>query len=158
MSVVIVGVDPGASAGVAALVDGRMTHIFQGPPGQAMDLIELVLSEFPRDAGHRVAVACERFVQGNQAHSHQPEAQQMVGSVLRAAEQRGVPVDLQAPSDAHRIGQGLLLQRAGLWPLPSDVRQADADDVRMAVRHAVLYMARHHASLFQKLVNGVRID
>ena len=158
MSVVIIGVDPGLSAGVAETVDGCLTRIFQGPPGQAMDLIDQILVEHSGHADRRVSIACERFVQGNQAHSHQPEAQQMIGLVLRAAHQHGVTVDLQAPSDAHAIGQDALLRRVGLWPLPSDVGQADADDVRMAVRHAVLYMARHHASLFQRLVKGSLID
>jgi len=158
MSVVIIGVDPGKSAGVAEIVDGRMVRIFQGPGGQAMDLIELILKDHSGHADRRVSIACERFIQGNQAHSHQPEAQQMVGLVLRAGHHHGVSVDLQAPSDALAIGQGPLLQRAGLWPLASDVRQADADDVRMAVRHAVLYMARHHASLFQRLVRSALID
>jgi hypothetical protein len=158
MSVVIIGVDPGLSTGVAEIVDGRMVRIFQGPGGQAMDLLELILGEHSGHTDRRVSVACERFIQGSQAHSHQPEAQQIVGLVLRAGEKHDVTVDLQAPSDALAIGQGPLLQRAGLWPLPSDVQQADADDVRMAVRHAVLYMARHHASLFQRLVRSALID
>lgn len=158
MSVVIIGVDPGLSAGVAEVVDGRLTRIFQGPSGQAMDLLDVILMEHSGHADRTVSVACERFVQGNQAHSHQPEAQQMVGLVLRAGHRHGVTVDLQSPSDAKAIGQNFLLQRISLWPLPSQVGQDDADDVRMAVRHAVLYMARHHASLFQQLVRGALID
>lgn len=158
MNVVIIGVDPGMSAGVAEVVDGRLGRIFQGPPGEAMDLLDELLSEWSGRSDVWLSVACERFVQGNQVQSHQPEAQQMVGLVLRAGHRHGVTVDLQSPSDAKAIGQNFLLQRISLWPLPSSVGRADADDVRMAVRHAVLYMARRHASLFQQLVNGASID
>lgn len=156
--IVVIGVDPGKSTGVAEMVDGRLVHIFQGPSGDAMDVLESVLAEHSGHADRRVAVACERFVAGNQVQSHQPEAQQVVGNVVRMCHQHGVEVDLQGPADAHAIGQDFLLQRLDLWPLPSHVSQPDADDVRMAVRHALLFLARHHARLFQALVNASKVD
>lgn len=154
----IIGVDPGASTGIAELVDGRLVHIFQGEPGPAMDVLDSLLMEHSGHADRRVSVACERFVTGNQVQSHQPEAQQVVGNVVRTCQKHGMEVDLQAPSDAHSIGQTPLLQRLDLWPMPSHVGQPDADDVRMAVRHALLHLARRHARLFQALVNGAKVD
>lgn len=156
--IVVIGVDPGKSTGIAELIDGRLVHIYQGPAADAVNVLEALLMEHSGHADRRVAVACERFVSGNQVQSHQPEAQQTVGAVVRLAQQHGVELDLQAPSDAHAIGQNFLLQRLDLWPLPSQVGQDDADDVRMAVRHALLYLARHRASVFSALVNGAPVD
>lgn len=156
--IVVIGIDPGESTGVAELVDGRLVHIFQGPSGPALDVLDSLLLLHTGHADRRVAVACERFVSGTGVKSHQPEAQQVVGNVMRAGHRHGVEVDLQAPSDAHAIGQNFLLQRLDLWPLPSQVGQNDADDVRMAVRHALLYLARHHASVFEGLVKGAPVD
>lgn len=156
--IVIIGVDPGRSTGIAELVDGRLVHIFQGDRNAAMDVLDSLLTGHSGYADRRVTVACERFVSGNQVQSHQPEAQQIVGQVTRMCQKHGVELALQSPSDAHAIGQGSLLQRLDLWPLPSHVGQKDADDVRMAVRHAVLYMARKRARLFQALVNGTNVE
>jgi hypothetical protein len=156
--IVVIGVDPGESTGVAELVDGKLVHIFQGTGEGAMDVLDSLLRLHSGRTDRKVAVACERFVSGNQVRSHQPEAQQIVGNVLRAGHHHGVEVDLQAPSDAHAIGQNFLLQKLDLWPLPSQVGCKDADDVRMAVRHALLYLARHHASVFEGMVKGAPID
>jgi hypothetical protein len=156
--IVVIGVDPGESTGLAELVDGKLIHIFQGESAAAMDVLDSLLRLHSGRVDRKVAIACERFVSGNQVRSHQPEAQQTVGAVLRAAHRHGVEVDLQAPSDAHAIGQNFLLQKLDLWPLPSQVGQNDADDVRMAVRHALLYLARHHASVFEGLVKAARVD
>jgi hypothetical protein len=156
--IVIIGVDPGKSTGVAELIDGRLVHIFQGEQSAAMDVLDALLTDHSGHADRKVSVACERYVSGNQVASHQPEAQQVVGQVVRTCQRHGVEVDLQAPSDAHAIGQDLLLRKLDLWPLPSHVGQRDADDVRMAVRHALLRMARRHARLFQTLVNGAPVD
>ena len=156
--IVIIGIDPGASTGVAELIDGRLVHIYQGPPVGALDVLDSLLMEHSGHADRRVSVACERFVSGNQVQSHQPEAQQVVGNVIRACQKHGVDVDLQAPSDAHAIGQTALLRKLDLWPLPHHVGCKDADDVRMAVRHALLRLARRHARLFQALVNGAKVD
>lgn len=156
--IVIIGVDPGASTGIAETIDGRLKHIFQGEPSAAMDILDSLLTQHSGHADRRVAVACERFVSGNQVQSHQPEAQQTVGNVVRMCQKHGVEVDLQSPSDAHTIGQDHLLRRLDLWPLPRHVGQKDADDVRMAVRHVLLFMARRRARLFQALVNGSKVD
>lgn len=156
--IVIIGVDPGKSTGIAEVVDGRLVHIFQGPSADAMDVLDSLLGQHSGHADREVAVACERYVTGNQVRSHQPEAQQVVGQVTRTCQEHGVELDLQAPSDAHAIGQSLLLQRIDMWPLPSQVGQPDADDVRMAVRHALLHMARRRARMFQALVNGTKVD
>lgn len=156
--IVVIGVDPGESTGVAELIDGRLIHIFQGPSETALDVLDSLLRLHSGRVDRKVAIACERFVSGNGVKSHQPEAQQVVGNVMRAAHKHGVEIDLQAPSDAHAIGQNFLLQRLNLWPLPSQVGQNDADDVRMAVRHALLYLARHHASVFEALVKGAPVD
>lgn len=153
MSIIILGIDPGESAGFAETIDGIRGRIFQGKPDDAMNLLEAALQEYAGNASHTVAVACERFIQGgSKVQSHQPAAQQMVGVVVRTAGRYGVGLGLQSPGDAKRIGQPAAMQRMGLWASAADVGCPDADDVRMALRHAVLYMARHHARLYQRLL------
>jgi hypothetical protein len=153
MSIIVIGVDPGKSAGVAELVNGKLMEFSQGTPETAEDHLERLLGQYAGQGGVLLTVACERYVQaGRQITSHQPEAQQMIGVVARLADQHGARLALQMPADAHKIAPDGMLRRFGMLPMPKDIEQPDADDVRMAIRHAVLCIARRHARLFDNML------
>lgn len=165
MDVMIIGVDPGLSAGVAVLVNGHLAYTFQGPPDLAVDRIETTLKSSVDYPDCPVVIACEMYTQtGRGAMTHQPEAQQMIGVLARLAGRYGAKIELQAPADARRMAPDALLKHLGLWVTPKDlppyrtpdgpVRPPDADDARMAMRHAVLHLARRYNTVYDRLLRN----
>lgn len=152
MSVTVIGVDPGLSTGVAEIANGFRGSFCQGLPHQAVDFLEHRIQENVK-SGVDLTIACERFTQqsGHRVLTQQPEAQQTIGMVQRLCAVYGVELVSQPPADALRIASNDLLRRAGLWIVPSEVGQSDADDVRMAMRHAVLALSRKHATIFESI-------
>jgi hypothetical protein len=144
---VAIGIDPGDSTGIAIFEDAELTFTYQGPPKDALRVFQARLIHYEDDD---VLIACERYIQqqGHGAMSHQPTAQQVVGKVQQIAESYGHVATLQAPSDAKHIVTQYQLKKAGLHIKPSAVDSPDANDVNMAVRHALLAMSRNWATLF----------
>jgi L-lactate utilization protein LutC len=152
VSVIIIGVDSGLSTGIAEIYGGRRGLVFQGPPADAINELTSRLEELEQE-DHTVTVACELFRKtGRAAHTHQPEAEVTAVKAALVAEMHGARVVLQPPADAKRIASNALLQRSGLWTLPSEIGRKDANDVNDAMRHAVLAMSRYHASQFDSLL------
>jgi hypothetical protein len=154
MTVIVLGVDPGDSMGIAELSDGWRTFVFQGPPNQALDALEqrLARARHPSTAAGEITIACERFVpmQGRRM-SHQPTAQQLYGVVKRIAESRGIRFIAQGSSEARGIAPTQFMQAANLWTIPSELGLPDANDANMAMRHAILALAKYHATLFDQI-------
>jgi hypothetical protein len=160
---VIIGVDPGESMGVAALMNGVLIGATQGTAQEGLIAVELLLDRFrnvePTYGSRKiepdtdVIVAMERFVsQTRQVHSHQPVAQQMVGAVTLLAEQYGARVVMQGPADARFCANNHLLRKLGMFQTRGTVDQQDANDANMAIRHALLCLSRVQASVFETLV------
>jgi hypothetical protein len=157
MSTVIIGVDPGDSTGVATLIDTKLFHAYQGPPGDALTLIELTIA---RHRSSDVTIACERYVNmqtRGRGRTHQPTAQRVSGALEHIAKQQKCRFVLQSPADAWGIASNELLRRVGMYQTNLTVGQTDADDANMAARHALLYLSHKHATLFADLLqrNGV---
>jgi hypothetical protein len=152
----IVGCDPGLSTGIGEILgDGPEIlrgMIFQGDPKDALKLLDGRLQHHAA-SGNQVIVACESFRQSGRAPlTVQPEATETAVLVRRMAEIRGVRFVSQPPGDAKKVAPNVLLQATGLWVLPSEVGQKDANDVNDAFRHAVLAMSRHKATMFERLM------
>lgn len=156
MSFYVFGVDPGDSTGVAWIdVDRRELFPFQGEPKDALTYLELSLSRVGDD--DVVRGACERFVsmRGGRAHSHQPTAQRVTGAVEALADRYAVSCTLQSPADAWAIAPNELLNKLGWFQHGARFNVPDANDVNMAIRHALLLLARVRTSEFEALVRGV---
>lgn len=152
MSVIIVGVDPGESTGVAILSDGNLVNVFQGEASDAISLVE-IMCEHAKLKGDRLIIACERFVSMRSGpKTHQPKAQQIAGVMDHIAEAYGMRCVKQGPADAWAVASNEVLKKLGIYQRGSDVSQRDANDVNMALRHAVLFLAREYASVFESLL------
>jgi hypothetical protein len=158
VTVVILGVDPGLSCGLAELTDGELTFVSQETP-------EIMLNQLRDRIGHAlltyspnlvITCVCERFVQrsGPGIHlTHQPKPLEVIGAVRDLCEGAGVPFVLQNPADAKSIAQNDRLRKIGLWVVPGDIGYPpDANDARDAIRHCVLRLATKHASVFSRLL------
>jgi L-lactate utilization protein LutC len=153
VSVIVIGVDPGESTGVAELRDGEFIYAGQTDPEDAVLAIEVLLEHCkPEDT---VTVACEQYVDRGGYRTNQPTAQQMVGVVRAIAEKYGVAFVLQTASEAHGIADAALLKKLGMWVHRGDVARSDANDANMAVRHALLALAHKHASIFEKIMREI---
>lgn len=155
--VLTVGVDPGKSAGVSALLDHARYRAFQGkvdtPAGlEEFDWFLRDLFAEARQYDWRLLVACERFVvSGRTARlSQQPHAQTIMGRVVGMSP---TVVYLQSVSDATRFASNERLRYLGLWTTPAMVGQPDADDANSATRHALLLLARKAARQYRQLVD-----
>jgi hypothetical protein len=153
MSIVVIGIDPGDSMGVAALKDGELIAAFQGPPGDGIIMLELLLDRYPTD-DNSITVACERFTPASRIVSHQPVAQQVIGVVESVCHKYGVSYYSQGPADAHAIATNELLKRLGLYRTKNDVGQSDANDINMAIKHALLVLAKLHATVFDQMIKN----
>lgn len=155
---IVIGIDPGKSVGVAALyVDEKTNHVlrslvYQGDADRALELMEDLISASP---GTIVEIACESYhlLPGGGRKTAQPDALSFIGRMKQHFGNRhDVTIKMQAPSDARRLLTNEMMRKLQLWVLPSEVNQRDADDANSAMRHALLLLARHYLPVFDKLV------
>jgi hypothetical protein len=152
VSLIIIGVDPGDSTGVAMLKDTELFYAYQGDAGEAATLVELTIDRF-RKTDTKLAVACERYVtQSRRGRTHQPTAQRTGGVIEHMCQKHDVPFRWQGPADAWAIANNDRLKLLGLLLAPGDVSRPDANDVNMAMRHALLYMSNTHATVFREIL------
>jgi hypothetical protein len=154
--IAIIGCDPGLSTGIGEILADDMSiirgKIFQGEPKDALTTLDDLL-QFHARMQDQVIVACESFRQSGRAPlTSQPEALETAVRVSTIAETRGVRFVSQTPGDAKRVASNAFLQGTGLWVLPREVGQQDANDVNDALRHAVLAMSRYKATMFDRLM------
>lgn len=153
----IIGVDPGLSTGLGEiLIDDnkafRRGMIWQDEPKDSIKMLDSRL-QYHAKRETQVIIACEAFRQSGRAPlTVQPEATETAVLVRHMAEMRGVRYVAQTPGDAKRVAPNVLLQATGLWVLPREVSQKDADDANDAMRHAVLAMSRYKATVFDRLM------
>lgn len=154
-----VGVDPGTSVGVAALLNSQRFRAYQvrldEPGGRArLDACLFELFTLAVERNYRLHVATERFVINRRTArlTQQPEALEVVG-VVRATSP--VEVELQSVADATKFAPNHRLRQLGLWVKPAEVGYPDADDANSAMRHAVLLLARRAATQYEALVSRV---
>jgi hypothetical protein len=152
-----VGVDPGKSVGVAALLNSNMFRVYQisldEPQGRArLDACLFQLFTLATERHYRLLVGCERFIvnQRTARISQQSDAMEVTG-VVRAISP--VDVELQSVADAHSFASNEKLRRLGLWITPSMVGRPDADDANSAMRQAVLLLARRSVRHYKQLVD-----
>jgi hypothetical protein len=154
MSVFIIGVDPGDSTGVGIIKDGTLWKAFQGTPADALTLIELTITHFDENE-NEVAIACERYVSmQSRGRTHQPTAQRIGGAIENLAERHKRKFVWQGPADAWAIASNALLTQLGWLQTNLTVGQKDATDANMALRHALLYIARTYATQFDTLLRS----
>ena len=150
MSVIVIGVDPGDSTGVAVIKDTKLIVAEQGEPHKSLLTLEIICSHY---AEHDITIACERYVSARRTVvTHQPTAQKVIGMVERLAETYKANFIMQGPADAWAMAPNDLLKRLGMWQTSRTVDQPDANDANMAIRHAILAMANMHATTFELLV------
>lgn len=156
MTLYIIGVDPGDSTGVALLKDAELVYALQTvETGTAIDALHVILGKVTAD--DEAVIACERYIQTRRGPiTNQPRAQQIFGVVQRIAEEYGVRFFSQGPADAKAIASNELLRGIGMLKTGNDVGQPDANDVNMAIRHALFALARVRATLFETLITRTR--
>lgn len=158
MSVVVFGIDPGKSCGLALFVDVRLAFLWQG---SRAELLPLVLGHLAaraeRNGRDQVCIAMERYVPLGRPGSRTPQsdALEVIGAVTTYATEWNVKVTLQSPSDARALVSDDLLRKLNLYATGSALNQPDGDDANMALRHALLHMAIKHNTLFQQLISSV---
>jgi hypothetical protein len=152
-----VGVDPGRSVGVAALLNQNRfrVHQFRIDGAGGLEQVDACLNELfviALERDYRLLVGCEKFVTNRRTArlTNQPDALTVVGRVSTLSP---VEVHLQAVADATRFVSNERLRAFNLWTTPAMVGQPDADDVNSAMRHAVLLLARKAATQYAKLVD-----
>ena len=150
MTLLVIGIDPGESTGLAALLDGRLFDVAQGPPDQMLMRLQYLI-DHANQHELELDIAVERYtmVPGSTRHTAQPAAIGLIETIKRISP---VPVSIQQPSDARQIAPASRLRQLGLSVRPHDVGCPDADDATSAMRHAVLLLARRHARLFGEML------
>jgi hypothetical protein len=149
----IIGIDPGESTGVALFKNFEFKHTLQGPPDDMITMVEIMLSKIAEDDVCKIAM--ERFIDNRRVKTQQPTAQQVIGAIKAIARRAHVRVVDQGPADAHALASNDLLQKLGRYTAGEQIGSADAVDANMATRHALLLMAKEHASHFTALVTAL---
>ena len=149
-----IGIDPGLSTGIAVFRNSGLVDVFQGERSEALRFLRYY--EGHRPSSESAYVGCERYTHTTQrVYTHQPDTPQLIGAVQYLYSDTSVEIHMQSPSDARRVMTDRRIRSLGLWITPKKVEQADADDVRMAVRHALLCMLRIDPVCLHKLLNPV---
>jgi hypothetical protein len=160
MTVVIIGVDPGLSAGLSVLWHGELWLAIQGPPKLILERLDATLNHARTMNVTTLRVVCERYIQrqGPGIHlTHQPTALIVTGQVEQVCQIYGVELVFLNPADTKHIAPNWLLRKLGLLNTSKSIGCPDANDVNDATRTAVLCLATHHASLFDKLLKDANV-
>jgi hypothetical protein len=156
--VIIIGVDPGQSFGVVVLRDTRIIILSQSTVDEGLAIINFALNS-REDPQEPIIIACESFVVTPRGGRRTGivDTSELVGAVNQIASQYdNVTLYMQSSADAKRGFPNKLLRQLYFYVTPSMVNKADADDVNSAMRHALLCLAKHHATVFETLVSGSR--
>lgn len=149
----VVGVDGGLSTGITVLRDVELFAVYQGHWEDALEWLDDVTTRL-HVTGCDVVIAAERFRHGagSVRGSAQPHAARVYAAAEDLARRLGVKFSGQGPAEAKRLAPNALLRRVGLYLRGDQVGCPDANDVNDATRHAILYLARRRASVFQRLL------
>jgi len=157
---ILIGVDPGLSTGLAMIKNEQRLAAAQGSPKEMLRIYRAALNAWCNLPDLTVQVAVERFIITDQTarHSQQSTALEVFGAIKTTAEHLGYPISVQAASDAKRIASNELLRCLGLWTSPRAVACPDANDVNDAMRHILLLLACQHATRFDELLARGCVD
>lgn len=147
----VIGIDPGDSCGFALFVDGRYVFAVQFPPDTMYQYLEITLQKAALNDG-KAEIGIERFVTNRMHTTHQPTAQQVIGAVSVLAKRYGADVTEQGAADARGIVHPDEMRARGMWQTGKEIGRPDANDANMAIRHALLLIARKHATWFEALM------
>lgn len=149
----VIGGDTGLSVGYCALWDTERIAYGQAEPNDAIAAIVDLMREHAQKPDTWVTLALERFtISKRTAHmTQQPQALEVIGALRSHAHQLGVVVMLQEIAPAKIIAPNALLRKLGWYLKGSDVGAPDADDANDATRQALLWLARHRATAFDRL-------
>ncbi len=153
MNIIVVGIDPGKSTGLAALRNGKLDLARQVNGREALRyLIDYFATVSPTDA---VTIAYERFTLRNvlRVHSPQPDAMYVIGMLRTIADQYHYDLVSFRPDVTKSFASNALLRRLGLYVSPRQVDQRDANDVNDAVRLCLVVLAHRHATLYRSMLS-----
>lgn len=146
-----VGVDPGVSCGLAALRNGHREFTWQGSHDEVTRVLVPWLNHVVA-TNAVVTFGCERYTKSTRAARSEVTApEEVIGIVRDVARRYRCTFVLQQPATAKRMIPNVMLLRLGLYTRPGDVGAPDAHDVNDAMRHSLLVLATHHASIFDQI-------
>jgi hypothetical protein len=133
--VIIFGVDPGKTTGLAWLEFPCNDHVPEARQLEAMSAVAEVERRLTALKGVEVVVACESFVPRPGVRSWQPDALEVIGALRYLCAKHDVEFLTQSPADAKSFSTNAKLDRLG-WRKHSDHK----DD---AVRHLLLAAVKY---------------
>lgn len=139
---IIIGVDPGDTTGIAIWRPGTQLTCAQLNP----------LSVVPALRPHvtaRTLVACETFVIGSQTakKSRSSHVTDVIGRVMGLCEECDARFKRQTASEAKTFAVNALLKRVGWW-------QPGLRHAMDAARHALLALARENPRVFDEMIKN----
>lgn len=147
--VILVGVDPGKVTGIAVWWSPAVFDTSGKPT--PLDTAEVEASAVRSvllrmlDGERPTLMAVERYIQG-QKKTHQPEANEVIGTVKSLAEELLVRCVYQNPAPAKKIGTTARLKRLGFYVATKD------NHANSATAHMLLLMATSHPTVYAELV------
>jgi len=153
MTTYFYGIDGGKSTGAVCIARQKIIWRRQATPEEILSELDARMARHGEHRSHPVLIGYEVFRQSGPARvTVQPEARDTAVRVEDLAARHGYLADGQTAADAKHMVPDSLLRAAGLWTLPSEIGESDANDVNDAARHALLVMARKRASEFDGLL------
>lgn len=150
---VVIGIDPGATTGIATYVWGVVTAV-QVPASEAIPWLRGWLDIFhTRHPERQVHIATERWISAPGAkHTTQSDAQRVNGAIRELANEldpdaRWLVLVEQAAGDAKQCADNALLRLLG-FDQPGKPHAADA------MRHALLRLLSRFPAEFLRVRNG----
>jgi hypothetical protein len=135
--VIIFGVDPGKTTGIAWLEFPFNDHVPEATQREAMSAVALIERRLTALNGAEIVVACESFVPRPGVRTWQPDALYVIGALMYVCAKHGIEFILQSPADAKQFSTNEKLDRLN-WRVHRD----HADD---AERHLLLAAVRRKA-------------
>jgi len=133
---IIVGIDPGKSTGIAVLGHNEITHptliTHDTPaPENVTGVLESLLSELDHQ---QVVIVVERFVLREGMYGVDTTPIEVIGRIKEWIKNKSYPVHWQLPTEKE-LATNAVLRRLGLWLKGTDQRH-----VMDATRHVVVHL------------------
>lgn len=164
---IVIGCDPGKSFGVVVMIDHDLIFWYQGDAEHGISHIVGLLEAETLNATHTgkqpepTVLVVEKFIitpGTGRKGGRTADVPVLVGELRALADQyEHVTYAEQTVSDATRGFPNALLRRLGLYILPRDVGQRDADDANSALRHCLLWLLRNRPQVIDTLSRNVSI-
>lgn len=159
MSVIVIGLDPGESCGLAVIKDGKKFSVIQSTPDVAVEFAATMITGWSSFPSVNLSVCCERYTitkRSGMMGSSQNVPLKITGAIENECDKHDVPFHAQDIATAKRMFSNTMLKKLNLYVTPGEVNRSDADDANDAMRQAMLGIARHHAVLFDEMARYSR--